>query len=179
MTDPHHDPIPQLLMRRADLDHLPAALPPDGVHLRPRAPDDTPALAALLRDAFDDDLWTSERVEAVFLHDSSVVETLVAAAPDGALLATASARLDPVNYPGDGYVHWVAAAATARGQGLGRLVTLATLHAFRRHACTGAVLETDDHRLRAIRVYLGLGFAPVCWHESHAARWSAIRSALR
>lgn len=178
MHVPDADPAPQLLMRRPDLDHLPTAHPPDGVRLRSRTPDDLHALAALLHAAFDDPLWTPARVDAVLVRDDSVRQTLVAEGRDGALLATASVRVDPVNYPGDGYVHWVATDPRARGRGLGRLLTLSVLHAFRPLGCTGAVLETDDHRLPAIRVYLGLGFAPVCWHESHAPRWNAIRTAL-
>jgi mycothiol synthase len=39
-------------------------------------------------------------------------------------------------------------------------------------------LSTDDHRLPAMRVYLGLGFVPHLWREDMPARWEAVQSRL-
>lgn len=73
-----------------------------------------------------------------------------------------------------GYVHMVGLLPEHRGKGLGRLLTLRTLHYFKEHGFTQAVLNTDDFRLAAIKSYLGLGFRPVMADEDHPARWLAI-----
>jgi mycothiol synthase len=58
------------------------------------------------------------------------------------------------------------------------MVILAVLHHFRESGCTGAVLETDDHRLPAIRLYLSLGFLPQMVAPDHPERWRAVFQAL-
>jgi mycothiol synthase len=88
------------------------------------------------------------------------------------------ARLLPDAYPGSGYVHWVGADPAHRGKRLGYLASLATLHEFVRLGCKDAVLETDDFRLPAIKVYFKLGFAPEYRHATHAPRWLRLAPQL-
>ena len=172
----------QLLMRRRDLEGLLEVSLPRGLALRESVPEDAPALALLLRSSFEDDRWTEERVRSSLTEAPDVARTFVIA--DGTtLLATASARLLPEQYPGSGYVHWVAASPASRGQRLGYWVSLAVLHEFVRLGCRNAVLETDDFRLPAIKTYLNLGFGPVHRDETHPARWAVslerLTSAVR
>lgn len=148
-----------------------------GFRLRRAAPGDEAALAALLAAAFEDDTWTPQTVRERLTVEASVRAVYVAARGNQ-IGATASARYLPDRYPGMGYLHWVAAHPQYQGRGLGRMVTLAALGHFRRSGCAGAVLETDDHRLPAIRLYLSLGFVPQMTAPDHPRRWEAVMRAL-
>ena len=59
-----------------------------------------------------------------------------------------------------GYLHWVATVPAHAGKKLGSFVSLAVLYKFQQEGCQNAVLETDDHRLAAIKTYLRLDFHP-------------------
>src|ERR687883_408137 len=105
--------------------------------------------------------WTVPRVREALLErpqfaaDGVFFATCAAAADQP--VASATAWRVPPEERATGYVHMVAALPAHRGRGLGRLVTLATLHHLRAHGFGEAVLDTDDFRLSAIRTYLGLG----------------------
>jgi mycothiol synthase len=167
----------QLFMRRPNLDNLPEISLPAGYTLREYREGDQEALAALMREAFQDEKWTEDRVEQALVAPPDVVKTFVVEHA-GTIVATASARLLPETHPDSGYVHWVAAHPTHTGQKLGAAVTVATLHEFVKLGCKDAVLETDDHRLAAIKTYQNLGFVPEHRHETHPERWARIISDL-
>jgi mycothiol synthase len=168
----------QLMMRRPNLDDLPEIpLLPPGYTLREYRESDLEPLAAMMRAAFEDPQWTAERVRAALMDAPDVKKTFVVAY-EGKPVASASARLLPEEFPGSGYVHWVATDPEHRGRGLGYAVSLAVLHEFRRLGCKDAVLETDDFRLAAIKTYQNLGFVPEHRHESHAARWAVVLANL-
>ena len=171
-------PQQQLLMRRAGLDDLPQ-LPalPLGYELRPYAAGaDDEMLARLLRLAFADATWTLARVRGAFVDDATVKRTVVVVSR-GVAAATASARLHP-DFPGSGYIHWVATDPFHAGKRLGWIASLAALREFPALGCRDAVLETDDARLAAIKTYLGLGFEPVERGPGHAERWREIQKRL-
>ena len=169
-----------LLMRRPNLLDLPP-LPalPDGYALREAQPEDTSALAAVLDRAFAGDTWDparswdEARVAATLNEQQGVKQTLVVDFR-GRPIATASARLQPDRFPGSGYLHWVAVDPNHRGQRLGFFLSLAVLHTFKTLRCTDALLETQDHRLAAIKTYMTLGFLPQYPDESHRERWEAV-----
>jgi len=167
----------QLFMRRPTLDGLPP-LPvlPTGYTLRAYREGDLGPLASVLRRAFDDETWTPERARTA-LVDAPDVRQIFAIDWQGTLAATASARLKS-EYPGSGYVHWVAVDPAHQGRGLGYAVSLAVLHAFVDLGCRDAVLKTDDPRLAAIRTYWRLGFRPEHQHETHPARWAEVEAKL-
>ena len=73
---------------------------------------------------------------------------------------------------------WVAVDPAHQGRGLGLQVCAAVLWYARRHGWTAAILNTDDWRLPAIRIYLKLGFEPEIPHDSHPARWQEIHRLL-
>jgi mycothiol synthase len=168
-----------LLMRRERLDDLPP-LPacPAGYALREYRPGaDDEALARLMARAFGDESWAVKRVRDAFVGDASVDTTFVITADDG-LAATASARLMPDQYRGSGYVHWVGSDPAHGGRQLGAIASLAVLHRFVALGCRDAVLETDDHRIPALKTYFQLGFRPVDRGEGHAERWRGIQARL-
>lgn len=167
-----------LFMRRSDLTDLPP-LPelPAGYVLREYRGSDLEALSAMMRLAYEDDQWTSERLRRVLTEAPDVKKTFIIDS-FGLPIASASARVMPDTYPGSGYVHWVAVDPSHRGQKLGYYVTLATLHEFKRMGLNDAVLETDDHRLAAIKIYQSLGFVPEHRHDSHLERWAIVISNL-
>ncbi len=161
-------------MRRPNLTGLPPlpALPTTCL-VRPTTEADAPTLAAVLRRAFADGTWTADRVQAELLGDETVTQTLVVER-EGEIIATASVRLLPERFPASGYLHWVAVDSAHQGQRLGYFVSLAVLHEFERLGCSDAVLETQDHRIPAIKTYLALGFRPEYTDETHRSRWAAI-----
>jgi mycothiol synthase len=168
----------QLLMRRPDLDNLPPmpALP-SGYILREYKTSDLEPLAVLMQAAFDDPNWTPEQVRQKLVDAPDVKKTFVIEY-EGKPVATTSARLLPERFPDSGYVHWVAADPAHQGQRLGYVVTLATLYEFVRMGCKDAVLETDDHRLAAIKTYQNLGFEPEHRNELHMERWAKVAADL-
>lgn len=157
-----------LLMRRPDLADLPPA--PDTIDVA--GPDDVVELARLLTASFEDP-WDEAKVSSKLLDDPTVSETFLIRDGDR-IVATASARTLPERFAGAGYLHWVASDPEARGRGIGRGVVLAVLHRFAADGCTATVLETEDHRLAAIKLYLRLGYVPQYPDDDHLRRWSAI-----
>lgn len=169
--------LPQLRMRRADLEGLPA-MPslPSGYALREAAAGDAAAIAGVLTRSFVAE-WDAARVRSVLLDHPEVPTTFVIDR-EGVPVATASYQLMPKDHPQSGWVHYVGAEPSESGKGLGVAVVLAVLHRAKEDGRVDAFLTTDDPRLPAIRTYLKLGFAPDMWHESHAERWRAVYQAL-
>ena len=159
-------------MRRPDLDGLPTPPLPSGHALRRAGAADADGIAVVMASAFGPE-WTADRVRRSVLDAPDVETTFVIEMAAGPV-ATASARLDPVRFPGSGYVHWVGVHADHRGRRLGAAVVLSVLNRFRELGCRDAVLETDPPRLPAIRVYLDLGFRPEAVGPAHEAMWREI-----
>ncbi len=163
-----------LLMRLPDLLNL----PPVSVSypVRRCRLDDAELLATLLDSAFEEH-WTS-KMACDRLLQADDVESVFIMTDNLQPIATASCRLMPDAFPGSGYVHWVAVTPAYQGCGVGRAITLQALHRFYELGCQDAVLETQDHRLAAIRTYLKLGFLPEMRDETHPERWSKIQQEL-
>lgn len=157
---------------------LPEQMPQPGAlgRLREAGPADASALAALLDEAFEED-WDPARVERELTGAADVARTWVVES-DGALVATASERLLPQDYPGAGYLHWVAASSAARGRGLGGTVVRACLAGLAARGLGRCVLETEDHRVAAVRLYLRLGFVPEYRSDEERATWSRLFPSL-
>jgi mycothiol synthase len=167
-----------LLMRLADMQSLPP-MPelPAGYTLREYKDSDLEALAVTLDLAFDDVEWTPDLLKERLIDASDVVKTFVVEF-EGKPVATASARIMEDKFPGSGYLHWVGVHPDHRGKQLGKIVTIAVLEEFVKLGCKDAVLETQDHRLPAIRTYKNLGFEETHVHESHPLRWAMIAELL-
>ncbi len=159
-----------VLMRRPDLEDLPELEVPASFSLRLALPNEVGALAVLLTRAFE--VTLDEDLVRHRLTEAPDVEAIYVVAHDGALVATASARVAPEEFPGSGYLHWVGADPDYQGKGLGRLVVLRVLIHFRDAGLRDAVLETQDHLTAPLRTYLRLGFLPEYREEHDRRRWS-------
>src|SRR5438876_558421 len=122
MSSPTPPPYRSLFMRRRHLRDLPPVTLPAGCRLRQANSDDAAGLSAVLTAAFREE-WDMDRVRRTLLDDESVAAVYVIEQEDARLVATASSRLVPQQYPGSGYLHWVGADPSVSGQGLGYQVT--------------------------------------------------------
>lgn len=163
-------------MRRPDLDGLPALALPPRCEVRVAVPADEAGLARVLARAFETE-WTVDRVRRDLTRAPDVAAVYIAMR-EGEPAATASARRMPGRYPGSGYLHWVASDPAARGLGLGAAVVVRVLERFREEGYGDSVLETDDPRLPAIRLYLRLGYVPEHVDPSHPERWGEVLRSL-
>jgi mycothiol synthase len=169
---------PQLQMVLASLDRVPEVVIPGAYVIRTYRPGDGAVWCRLINDAIGGE-YTEERFEqemsgAPGLEPADLFFAVSGDAPAG----TAWARRAKQRPEQMGYVHMVAVAPEHRGRGLGRALVLSVLRRFREVGLASAMLETDDIRLPAIRLYLGLGFRPAFTHESHAERWRRVRREL-
>lgn len=163
----------QLRMRRPTLADLPSIDLPTGCALRLCGPADAEALSQTLAPSFPEFPWSPERVSSELLAHPEVYATF-AIKSQGRLVATASCK--KCDDPEAGYLHWCAVHPGSRGARLGRAVCIAVLERFAQEGLCQAILDTDDHRLPAIRTYLNLGFAPEIRDDEDASRWSQIPS---
>ena len=92
-------------------------------------------------------------------------------------MATTTATENP-QFPGEGWLRMVGVKSEAKGLGLGKAIILAALYALRARGYHSVLLSTDDGRTAALCAYLSLGFRPVYLHESHHARWEALKDIL-
>lgn len=171
--------LPQLEMRRSDLDGLPSVALPSPYRLRTYRLGDESAYAAIMNTGIGKD-WTAESVRS-FLIDRPQFDprNLFFVTFDGEPVGTACAwRLDP-NERRVGYLHMVCVRPEHRGHGLGYWLTVQVLHRFKELGFSSAMLRTDDFRLAAIRQYLRLGFRPECTDPSHPDRWATVLASLR
>lgn len=170
----NRDELPQLLMRLPSLEGVSERGPKTSrERLVERADgEDAAAIGDLLSMAFEEP-WDAERVGEE-LGPAQGVDASYVVRNGSKVIAVASSRRVPEIFPDMGYVHYVATDAAERGRGLGGAVTKAVLLHFASLGLSGAVLETDDFRLPAVRTYLRLGFVPEYRHETDQARWSEI-----
>jgi len=159
-------------MMRSHLRDLPELELPAGVIARAGTPADAVAVGRVIGLAFDDPSWTDEKVLGELLANADVDETIVLE-ENGVIIATASAKT-LTDRPHVGYVHYVATDPGQARRRLGHRATLAVLHTFVRLGKTEAILDTDDFRRPAIRVYRDLGFVPDMSKEGHPELWATV-----
>ena len=172
----------QLRMRRPSLEGLPAVVVPAGYGLRTYREGDERAWGEIMEapEGIGRD-WTVEKVRASMMEkpqfEAAGLYFVTSDAERGKPVASAAAWRNPTAGERTGYVHMVCALPGHRGRGLGRLVTLATLHYMRERGDQDVLLETDDFRAPAVKTYLGLGFVPVYLEDpasDHMTRWSEV-----
>ena len=167
--------LPQLFMRNPDLSALPRLSLPEDLLLHTHREGTEAAWEKLIEDAFG----------THFSFDSAIrnagdyrPEYVLYISRRGRDIATTTAVEKDI-FPGEGWLRMVAVSPEARGAGVGKLIVLAALHSLAERGYKTAVLSTDDFRLPAIRLYLSLGFQPLCNHESHKARWQKVFSEIQ
>ena len=177
MTTPR--PV-QLQMARPHLEPGPALLPlPAGYELRlAHGDDDERDLAHVLTTSFEEE-WSIERVRSSLTAAPDVLAVYVVTWNDRPV-ATASSRYHPEQFPDAGYVHWVGGLPEHAGRGLGSALMERLRQDFHERGYGSAILETDDQRLPAIKVYLRHGYLPLydVKGEDHRPRWTAIFQSL-
>ncbi|OPH57737.1 hypothetical protein BC351_04290 [Paenibacillus ferrarius] len=161
----------KLVMEKASLDALPAIELPPGYSLRHFRSGDEAVWEHIIARSFARNVpfeakiggfpyFQEERVQFICLGNEPV--------------ATATAWESEESGDDRGYLHMVGALPEYTGLGLGYAATLAALYRMRSEGRSRAILETDDFRLAAIKVYWQLGFRPIYLDESHEMRWTPI-----
>ncbi len=147
---------------------------PDGYRLRTYRDDDAESYLRLMnRAGFED--W----------DESSVAEALAKSLPNGIFflepaetgrpVATAAAFHAPTDlHPFGGELGWVGTHPDHRDRGLGRMVCAAAVDRLVRAEYERIYLITDEWRLPAIKIYLGLGFVPFLFAPEMKERWRAV-----
>lgn len=167
----------QLVMVKESLAALPPVVLPEGYCLRHFRPGDEAGWERVMTAAFGekDPPWS---FAASMGRDAACAPERVLLLTCGDVpVATASAWYRPEWGPDTGYVHFVGTSPEHGGRKLGYWVSLAVLHRFVFEGRARAVLQTDDHRVPAIKTYLQLGFAPYLVDEDQRDRWRNALSA--
>jgi len=89
-------------------------------------------------------------------------------------VATASGVLNNAGITGTGQLHMVAVGAAHRGLKLGAPISAKAINYLYSKGMDRIMLTTDDFRIPAVKVYLGLGFIPVLHDETMHGRWIAV-----
>ena len=165
-------------MELSSLAGLPQVVAPSGYRIRTYRESDAGEWCRLIGTWIGGEYDANDFRQSVGGSSGFDPEGLFFAENDEGIVGTACAIWSDEFADDTGYVHMVAVDADHRGRGLGRVLTLAVLHRLRDRGYTRAVLQTDDVRLPAIRVYLSLDFRPRLTHESHEARWLEVRRNL-
>ncbi|MFF2093856.1 GNAT family N-acetyltransferase [Paenibacillus sp. NPDC058174] len=161
----------KLIMKKEGLSDLPGFHCPTGYRLRPFQPDDERNWEDLIRYSFTREVKFAEKIGD---HVPFYTDRLLFICRGDQPVATAAAweRADGEDH--SWYLHMVGVLPEYSGKGLGYAVSLAALHKVREAGGESVLLETDDFRLPAIRIYMKLGFQPLHTDESHPERWERI-----
>ena len=164
----------QLVMMKESLAALPAVALPAGYSLRHFLPGDESNWERVLDQSFGVTNPPRRFVNIMGRDSACAPERILFIMYDGVAVATASAWYRPEWGAETGYVHYVGTSADHKGKKLGYWVSLAALHRFVFEGRSRAVLQTDDHRVPAVKIYLELGFEPWLVEENQRQRWRAI-----
>jgi mycothiol synthase len=78
-----------------------------------------------------------------------------------------------------GNLGWLAVDPSHRGKGLGCLVATEVTRRLTEAGYKNIYLETHDHRLSAIKIYLTMGWKPLLYCEGMWERWNEIHKKLK
>jgi len=168
----------QLRMIRPNLDELPKIQIPKGYAIRTYEPGDEVHWAEIINASFGGKRSAEDTRKEIMDKPHFAPERLFFATYQGKPVGTACAWREPPDETEVGYVHMVGVVPEHQGYRLGRLVSLCVLYSFKEQGLSRAILDTDDHRLPAIKTYLNLGFRPLYREDSHRKRWKAVLEKL-
>jgi len=162
-------------MRRS-LAVLPELVVPEPYTLLTLERDDITAWAALLGQNGEFGEWSVEQATPYFGPDSHMpLAGSFFLTQHGEPVATAQLHLNPDGpYTPVPELGWVAVSLAHRGHRLGSVVSLAVLHYAASTGHREVFLQTDDHRVAAIKMYLRLGFEPWMHDPTAPERWRAV-----
>lgn len=167
----------QLVMEKGDLAGVPEPALADGYVLRNYREGDEAGLSRVYTAAFLGCETEEDVHEKMVAHACFTPARLFVLENKGHVVGTAAAWLEATD-PGAGYLHMLGVIPDHRGKGLGKALTVATLHYTRDEGFTRQRLLTDDWRVPALCLYLGLGYYPVYTDDTHPERWEAIAEKL-
>ena len=163
--------LPQLIMY-ADLANLPELNLPQDISIRSYKEGEESLWLNIIDTAFE----SSYNFDEYMKKDSAYKpERILFACIDGKPVATASAWYVERYGEDTGYLHMVGALPEYKGRKLGYLISLAAMIKMKQDGFKRVVLQTDDFRLPAIKIYLDLGFEiDLNSHKSIPERWEKI-----
>lgn len=164
----------QLRMIRPNLDELPEIKVPKEYEIRTYKPGDEVHWARIINASFGGERSPEDARNQIMDKPQFVPEGLFFATYKGKPVGTATAWRQSPDETEVGYVHMVGVVPSYQGHRLGKLVSLCVLHFFSKHGFSMAMLDTDDHRLPALKTYLNLGFKPLYREDSHQERWRKV-----
>jgi putative NIF3 family GTP cyclohydrolase 1 type 2/ribosomal protein S18 acetylase RimI-like enzyme len=166
-------------MRMDSLEGLPEVSLPAGYTLRPMGAQESWAyLEVMNRSNFAGEIgeaWFEKTFSSDPEYDPSYLQIIWKGDRPVAAAAAWHRDQDGERY---GLIHWVGVSDSARGQGLGKAITLAALHRLRERGFARAMLSTHPWRLAAIASYLRYGFRP--WPSEAAPQdlWDRVLANL-
>jgi len=147
---------------------------PGGYRLRGFRIGDEESYIALMHVAGFDS-WNRDNLEAVLKNAVPNGIVFVEHEESSCIAATAMGWYKPsVTLPDSYEMGWVAGDPVHKGKGLGKVVTAAATRALLEHGARCIYLLTDDWRLPAISVYLGVGYVPLFYISDMRTRWRNV-----
>ncbi len=169
-----HMTVPQLRMGFTRFDALTAPQPVSGYGLRTFRPSDEAAWLDVLS-TVEDWGWNNDRIKLDRMIEGERAhlphEGIWFATKDDVPVAAACGFC----YPDAGELGWVVTHPDHQSHGLAVQICRATLLLLRQRGYRYAYLTTEDHRAKAIRMYLKLGFEPEMVDACHPAWWETFR----
>ena len=169
--------LPQLAMEHERLDQVEAPTVGPGYSMRRIETGDMAELAALYK-ACDLGLETEEEVRSGF---AEIVATnpqrVIIIEHEGRVVGSGMFAPDEAD-PSFSVMHLIAVLPEHRKKKLGVAICQYVLRGAHEDGFMRQRLTTDDDRLAAIALYLGLGFRPLYSDASHPPRWRRVLSRL-
>lgn len=164
-------------MEKSDLENIPDLPLPEGYALRTYREGDEGGIGRVYEAAGLGNT-TAEEVRLKMIEDLCFTPgRLFVVERDGQLVGTAAAWRHAQD-PDAGYLHMVGLLPEHRGKGLGALLVVSAIRYTRQEGFRAQRLDTDDWREPALRLYLDLGYYPLCVDETHPARWQLLAARL-
>ena len=172
----------RLEMIRPNLDNLPAYPLPVGYYFRLYQPGDEVFWAEIEHSVGD--FETAEKALEVYHHDFGTNteelckrQLFLCTDSDKVIGTTTAWKTEKYAQGVHGLIHWVAIKPDYQARKLGRPLMCAALELMRTWH-TDAFLCTQTHRLRAVRVYLDLGFVPYIREEKDKTAWELAAKSI-
>lgn len=166
---------PQLVMIKKELLSLSSVNLPLGYTIRTFEPGDELNWENIINEAFGNKY---DFIQLIQSNDYYRPELVFFICFGGVPVATATAWYSQKWGEHTGYLHMVGSRLSHRGKGLGLQVSLAALRKMADEGREEALLQTDDFRVAAIKIYLKLGFKPFIVNENQYERWGKIMTIL-
>ena len=170
-------------MLRLHVDAIPQYPLPTGYHMRLFRPGDRETWIGIMRlsEPTVEGDWGAT-FDHEFGHDLPAMARRGSflVAPDGRAVGAITAwRLRRYLGLPWGRIHWVAIVPGHRGKGLSRCLMTSAMERLGALGHRRAMLETQTHRIPAIRTYLRFGFLPDMSYGDAARAWRLVRRGVR